>query len=145
MSAGGKLLVRLVEPHLGRLAVGILVGGLMPSLASAQSETAVTPAQERYVRERMDHMAIFEASLNACGEQTDAETRVVEAVQACVDDGVLARLAEHWRGALTELGDLALVEENRDEFCSDPELQTSLEGYVAYIDELIVQAEEFCP
>ena len=50
----------------------------------------------------------------------------------------------YWSEKLAELGDLALVDENRDDFCRDPELKESLAGYITYIDDLVEQAEELC-
>jgi hypothetical protein len=116
----------------------------MPVAAAAQSRVEVTPAHEQMVRDRIDETAVYEASLNVCGDETNVDERVIEAVQACVDPNVIERLAEYWRNALSELGTLALVEENIDEFCADPELEETLTGYVAYIDDLVLQAEDFC-
>ena len=122
----------------------LATGLLLAAGAHAQPSVEVTPAQERYARERMDDLAVFEASLNVCGDRTDVVSRVTVLVEACVDPDVIARLAEYWTEKLTELGDLALVDENRDDFCRDPELKQSLAGYITYIDDLVVQAEELC-
>jgi hypothetical protein len=117
---------------------------LVQAPAAAQSRVEVTAAQEQMVRDRIDETAVYEASLNVCGDQTNVDERVIEAVEACVDRQVIDRLSEYWRNALAELGNLALVEENIDEFCADPELEETLTGYVAYIDDLVSQAQSFC-
>lgn len=120
------------------LGLGISCGAL------AESRIDVTPAQERLVRERIDETAVYEASLNVCGDETNVDRQVVEAIHSCVDPKLLARLSEYWREKVSELGTLGLVEENRDDFCRDPETKTMLSGYEDYVDDLIVQAKQFC-
>ncbi len=123
------------------LAVAAL---LFAGAAHAQPSVDVTPAQERYARERMDQLVIYEASLNVCGDSTDAASRIASVVEACVARDVIERLDAYWSEKLAELGDLALVDENRDDFCRDPELKQSLAGYIVYVDDLVEQAEELC-
>jgi hypothetical protein len=127
-----------------RYALAGTLALLMALSAAAQTRVEVTPAQEQMVRDRIDETVVYEASLNVCGTATNVDERVIEAVEACVDAEVIARLSAYWNDALSELGTLALVEENIDEFCADPELEETLTGYVAYIDDLVSQAEDFC-
>lgn len=122
----------------------VLAAGLFLAAGAHAQPVEVTPAQERYARERMDDLALYEASLNVCGDRTDVVSRITVLVEACVDPRVIARLSEYWSEKLAELGDLALVDENRDDFCRDPELKETLAGYITYIDDLVVQAEELC-